>query len=651
MRVFHPAWFLAVLTVASPLAAQSVDPFPSPPQGLAESERPPAYVATLDGEATLTRAGESLTLDLNAPVIDGDRLRVGAGFVELRWPDGRSLFLDSRTSLDMVTVDRLRLSDGQVRLVAGRPSPASWVIDTPSAEVRLDRAVDTFLMVDARSAAQAVEVFSLAGDVDVVNDQGRATASQGESIHAEAFRAPAAGRGRVPAGGFVAWSDARIAEQRAFASQAPVTREGVVEYGDSDYAEDPTLVRYGTWDRDPEYGAVWYPTAPETWQPYYYGRWESAGRYGNVWVGTDPWSYRTHHYGRWGHRGGRWFWIPGRTWASAWVSWAVGPGYVSWSPLGYDNRPVFSFNLSIGSTYNRGYRNGYDGWSGWTVVPTDRWRVRGRVDRYAVNPRQLPAQVRGAFVTQSMAPNRGNLSRMGREGYGLSRAGGGDARDTFRGTGPTRIDRGAPVAPPLQRGAERAATSPYERARRATDPRNVPQGSQVPRGESPSGAVRRPSGDDVGSGRPAYAPRIPPSGVDNSRSNPGVYGRRERPASPADAGRPAAPTYTPRSEPRAYEPRPQAPRVESRPYDIRERAPRSEPRAYDSGDRPQRGDAARSREYSRPAPPAPRGDSAGGAVSRPRDSSPPSGGRLASPGGGERSRSNRVPPPRPPREP
>ena len=120
MRAFGSALFLAALIVASPLAAQSIDSLPSAPQGLAGTERPPAYVATLDGNATITRAGESVALDLHAPVIEGDRLRVDSGFVELRWADGTSLFLDSRTTLDIVSIERMRLSEGQARFVAGR---------------------------------------------------------------------------------------------------------------------------------------------------------------------------------------------------------------------------------------------------------------------------------------------------------------------------------------------------------------------------------------------------------------------------------------------------------------------------------------------------------------------------------------------------
>ncbi|MBL8144636.1 MAG: hypothetical protein JNM38_26220, partial [Acidobacteria bacterium] len=172
MRVKGLVWSVVVWLSAAPLAAQSVYPSSdSPTPGLVRlgaDEPPPAYVATLDGSATLTRAGASTALDLNTPVIEGDRLRVDAGHLELRWDDGTALFVDSRTTIDVVAVDRLRLVDGQARFVAGHgDTPARWVIDTPSAQVTLDRARDVVLVVDGRSAGQSLDAFALQGTVDV----------------------------------------------------------------------------------------------------------------------------------------------------------------------------------------------------------------------------------------------------------------------------------------------------------------------------------------------------------------------------------------------------------------------------------------------------------------------------------------------------
>ena len=49
-----------------------------------------------------------------------------------------------------------------------------------------------------------------------------------------------------------------------------------------------------------------------------------------------------------------WYWIPGRTWGPAWVSWAVGGGYVGWCPLGWRDRPVRDWD-SHRRRYERGH--------------------------------------------------------------------------------------------------------------------------------------------------------------------------------------------------------------------------------------------------------------------------------------------------------
>src|SRR5205823_3712413 len=73
------------------------------------------------------------------------------------------------------------------------------------------------------------------------------------------------------------------------------------------------------------------------------------------------------HYGRWGFSAGVWFWIPSSRWAPAYVSWGYATDYVSWCPLGWNNRAVFSIDLfNVGRGY---YNAGPRYYSAWTVVP------------------------------------------------------------------------------------------------------------------------------------------------------------------------------------------------------------------------------------------------------------------------------------------
>lgn len=151
-----------------------------------------------------------------------------------------------------------------------------------------------------------------------------------------------------------------------------------------------TFDRYGSWQYAAPYGYVWYPTVAPDWRPYYYGYWAPYQPWGWTWIGFDFWAWPTHHFGRWGFVGSRWFWVPSRTWGPAWVSWAAAPGFVSWCPLGFDERPVFGFSLAFASR-----------WAGWTVVPQTSFGF-ARVDRFAVAPHHIPASTE--FVVQRTAP-------------------------------------------------------------------------------------------------------------------------------------------------------------------------------------------------------------------------------------------------------
>jgi hypothetical protein len=181
--------------------------------------------------------------------------------------------------------------------------------------------------------------------------------------------------------------DERIGDRYASAQYANYLPEEIRSYGG-------TLSRYGAWERHPTYGNVWYPRVVADWRPYYDGHWSFVGSFGWFWVGASSWSWPTHHYGRWGTNAGRWYWIPDRRWGPAWVSWANSPGYVSWCPLGFDNRPIIS--VSIGS---------YDSWRAWTVIPSRAFSDRTYVRRVAVNGyNAIPCGQR--FVERQQAPYR-----------------------------------------------------------------------------------------------------------------------------------------------------------------------------------------------------------------------------------------------------
>ena len=94
----------------------------------------------------------------------------------------------------------------------------------------------------------------------------------------------------------------------------------------------------GTWIQSSDYGYVWQPQVSDPdWAPYTVGHWVYTDD-GWTWVSDESWGWATYHYGRWVNIDGTgWCWVPGYTWAPAWVSWRYGDGYCGWAPLPPDS--------------------------------------------------------------------------------------------------------------------------------------------------------------------------------------------------------------------------------------------------------------------------------------------------------------------------
>src|SRR6266850_148074 len=95
------------------------------------------------------------------------------------------------------------------------------------------------------------------------------------------------------------------------------------------------LLPHGYWVDIPEYGRCWRPArVDKRWRPYTVGHWVWTDA-GWSWESEEAWGYATYHYGRWFEdRKHGWVWMPGTTWAPAWVAWRSGGGYIGWAPLG-----------------------------------------------------------------------------------------------------------------------------------------------------------------------------------------------------------------------------------------------------------------------------------------------------------------------------
>jgi len=99
-----------------------------------------------------------------------------------------------------------------------------------------------------------------------------------------------------------------------------------------------SLSTQGNWIQTDDYGYVWQPNVQDpNWAPYTDGNWVYTND-GWTWNSNEPFGWATYHYGRWVNLDGTgWVWVPGYTWAPAWVSWRYGDGYVGWAPLPPDS--------------------------------------------------------------------------------------------------------------------------------------------------------------------------------------------------------------------------------------------------------------------------------------------------------------------------
>ncbi len=274
-----------------------------------------------------------------------------------------------------------------------------------------------------------MELAVLRGSAELANDDGRTPLRAGQRASARASAAPSYAYAFNSAtwDAFDRWSEGRRDQRLGVSTQ--YLPEEVRPYASS-------FDRNGSWRYETSYGYVWYPTVSVGWRPYHNGRWVTLRPYGWTWVGADPWDWPTHHYGRWGTSSGAWFWIPGRSWGPAWVSWAYSPGYVSWCPLGWNNRPV---------VLNR-YGRGYDRWRAWSAVPERRFGGRDNVRR--VMARDVDVRTPRAFVARDTAPEI--------RGVAVPRS---TAPIRIAGTAPGRRGR-SPVYTNLEAGASRVGSAP-----------------------------------------------------------------------------------------------------------------------------------------------------------------------------------------------
>ncbi len=391
---------MALLLLIAPLHAQRVEsPRATEPYGSPGKDQPrdwssdiPARISSVTGSVTLEREGKLEPAEANVPLLSGDRLRTRSGSrVEVLFSDGSAFTLDEESDLDLLSESLVRLLEGQMRLAIVRATTTlDYRVDAPAASAWIRAAGDYRLSARARRSEKPEVVLTvLRGSAELVNEHGRTTVRAGQESLATPDLAPSLAYDVNSAAGseFDTWTEDRRDSRVGSTSASYLPSELKYDSGSFD--------NYGTWNYEATYGYVWYPRVAVGWRPYWQGRWTYTNHFKWFWVGVDPWSWSTHHYGRWGVGNAGWYWIPGRAWSPAWVSWGNAPGYVGWCPLGYNNYPVIGFHNTGGY---------YSPWSAWTVVPRTVWAPNIWVTSHVVVPTAVPPVVHARFIEVPVAP-------------------------------------------------------------------------------------------------------------------------------------------------------------------------------------------------------------------------------------------------------
>jgi hypothetical protein len=301
------------------------------------------------------------------------------------------------------------------------------------------------------------------------------------------------------------------------------------------------LAGQGNWVETNDYGYVWQPNVNDPdWAPYTNGHWVYTDD-GWTWVADDsePWGWAVYHYGRWvclDDAG--WCWVPGYTWAPAWVSWRYGGGYCGWAPLppatalGIDffgDGIGFGFGFHIGGDVDTAYGIG----PGWYHFLPVGYLGRGNYHGYYANRYDSFGIIaRTTNVTNVNVTSAGAAGRFGRVTTGgpsfaavsaqsqepIARATLMSARTA--GPGTLRGNALAVYAPHV--GAEPAGVTPHPARAETLGMDTVNRGTEIDRPTLATAALRPegPTPEQVATAREALASAPARARVATGAANP-----------------------------------------------------------------------------------------------------------------------------------
>jgi uncharacterized membrane protein YgcG len=392
----------------------AIDPnAPPPPDGQANQDPnqpdPPSRVARvsfLDGTVSFQPGGQGEwgSAAQNRPVTVGDKLWTDqASRAELQI-GAASIHMGSMTALSFLNLDgnvmQVRVPEGAVNFrVRELRDGDVYEVDTPNLAFTVKQA--GAFRVNVSENGDATTIVAIRGEGEVTTAGKTYAVHAGEQTEFEGADNPQVHESAAPTpDGLDRWAAERdLRDDNSVSSK----------YVSPDVPGASDLDDNGTWNEEPEYGNVWYPSqvAPG-WAPYSYGAWNYVNPWGWTWVGYEPWGFAPYHYGRWAFIGSRWGWCPGPIYARpfygpAFVGWLGGPRFgvgfgfgagfgVGWFPLGFHEPYYPGFHASRVYINNINVRN--------TVIRNTTVLNSRNFNNYAYahNTRAVTAASRNAFV-------------------------------------------------------------------------------------------------------------------------------------------------------------------------------------------------------------------------------------------------------------
>lgn len=461
--IITPALLAITCLVLAPAAwAQGPQVQPEEPSASGEPPTPPTgvgRVSQIQGAVSTQRgdSGDWSAATVNTPIVPGDRISTGdRSRAEVQLDYANILRLDENAVVRVTDLSngriQIEVAQGVVSFSRFPASAAEVEIDTPNLAIHPGK--DGAYRIQVNSDGETL-VSVRRGQAEVGTAEGSTTLASGQliTVRGDAGSAQYRISNAFSGDSFDLWNDERDQYiQRAQASQS--------QYVNTYYTGSADLNSSGTWQQNPDYGAVWTPSnVPADWAPYRDGSWLWEPDWGWTWASYEPWGWAPYHYGRWFLWGSRWAWWPGPVtpfyrpaWAPAYVSFfgfgggGFGFGSFGWLPCGpadfffpwwgigraFSFAAFNSFSFFFHSGHGHGWaplgatvhgRPGFSNVGGLTTNP----RLRAGITSVAANRfggRVVPErrtfgadEIRGAQFARGglpVAPTRASLSASGR---------------------------------------------------------------------------------------------------------------------------------------------------------------------------------------------------------------------------------------------